>query len=865
MNFLTALFGSKAPATKLQNINNVNNTNNVNQKPSQIQEIEIINPIGTNTYENLQATEEINTEDFIRNIFTDKCTKPEKNNCMYVSEIMSMPNIAEIVNKTYSVSPNLDEESKKIHEHLRSSKLYKITNPLESHNHYFYKTGVNKFQGEYTHKVDCAYGGLYFGKDKDILRWLEWGIYVREVFLCPDSKIVGQDGLKYKTDKFILGARKMLSREFLNSLMPYKYTDQTSGGILGFLIGQQPSQNNPDAPPPTKEEHEMSQTFVKMNELFNGEIPPTKDQVQTFYRCFNEKKRPMFVILSSDGKWKDVVHTHLLNMYDCSQYYEYSSDIRYRPEVYHLFKYMDQPSEDVKRLAISLNPMCIEKIYKPSLELCRLAIDRYPKFMSNLMDQQICDELVTQLQTQGMFYNLHYIKNINEFHQEYLVSRSPLFLMLLVNPTQKVLEICEQDPTTQMYVNMYNKSCSNYLRDDVNLEMQTRLIASLTQYFDTNTQKFLDQLVAYGGYISGSFACNAFYGTNYNCSDIDIYFNNYACAINFGEALKTYEYLRTGCVKYDQYSILGAHIDRIITHKVIGPRQDLMPKIQLIVINRNVNPVNYIMTYFDINHCKVAIDGNCSFYSYDQKLISNDSESIQMTNVSNHIINVFNLFQKSVEFYKESGSDEKHKYFRSLLMSMRAYIKKVHERIDKYKGRGVVFNEENIILFDSLVDSVKSHIVVNIDTAENTLNFDQNSQVNLNQTTQLNNEHISGLVSLGNTFNDSINNDNDSDIDDVDGIDRLVFDNTTDLLDLSEYENINKISYSQMGTVGVLLDDMPIINNNIYQPNDSQLTIPNNVINDNNKYVPEYNSSNINFVSVLNDVFSYEEPKQKID
>lgn len=838
MNFLTALFGSKAPATKLHNFNNTNV--NVDQSPIQTQEVEITNPISHKTYEDLQKEE--NNDDFIKNIFTDKCIKPEKNNCMYVSEIMSMPNIHEIVNKTYQVNHNLDEESKKIHEHLRTSKLYKITNPLESHNHYFYKTGINKFQGEYTHKVDCAYGGLYFGKDKDILRWLEWGIYVREVFLCPDSKIVGEDGLKYKTDKFILGARKLLSREFLNSLMPYKQTNQNTS-ILGFLIGQQPTQINPDAPPQTKEEHEMSKTFIKLNELFNGEIPPTYEQIKEFYKSFPEKKRPMFIILSSDAKWKDIIQTHLLNIYDLNQYYNHT--VNYSSEVYHVFKYMDNPSEDVKRIAVSLNPMCIEKIYNPSLELCRLAIDKYPKFMSNLMDQQICDELVTQLQTQGMFYNLHYIKNINEFHQEYLVSRSPLFLMLLVNPTQKILDVCSQDSTTQMYVDMYKEPCSNYLRDDSSLEMQTRLVVSLTHYFDTNTQKFLDQLTAYGGYISGSFSCNAFYGTYYNCSDIDIYFNNYACAINFGEALKNYEYLRTGCVKYDQYSILGAHIDKIITHKVIGPRANLMPKIQLIVINRNVNPVNYIMTYFDINHCKVAIDGNCNFYSYDQKIISNDNESIQMTNVSNHIINVFNLFQKSVEFYREAGSDEKHKYFKSLLISMRAYIKKVHERINKYKARGVIFNEENIILFDSLIDSVKSHIVVNIDTSENTLNFNQTTDPTLV------NVNVNVDVGVGNI---------DDDDDDVDGIDRLICE-TNDLLDFSEYENTNKISHSQMGTVGILLDeiDMPISNNST-----PIIMYDNNQYNTNN-VEQQYNPNNINFVSVLNDVFSYEEPKQKID
>jgi hypothetical protein len=194
--------------------------------------------------------------------------------------------------------------------------------------------------------------------------------------------------------------------------------------------------------------------------------------------------------------------------------------------------------------------------------------------------------------------------------------------------------------------------------------------------------------------------------------------------------------------------------------------------------------------------------------------------------------------------YRESGSDEKHKYFRSLLISMRAYIKKVHERIDKYKGRGVVFNEDNITLFDSLVNSVKSHIVVNIDTAENTLNFvhpvqtTNDTVVTQDHTNSNNNVNVNDNSNVNDSGNNSNVNDSDSDID---GIDRLV--NTIDdLLDLNEYENTNvshtNATFSQMGTVGILLDDVDL---------------------------PPQTNTNINLVNILTDVFSFEEPKQKID
>lgn len=743
MNFLNFLFGSKNSPTKIHTFNEmlemssfpeINSNNETTLEMESFLEInsgcDELNQLLDKNQINIEYDQLLKTNNLIKNIFTDNCTKPEKNNSIYVSEIMSIPNISEIVNKTYQTDKSLDEESKKIHEHLRKHKLYKITNSLESDHNYFYKTGLNKFHStyQYSDKLDCIYGGLYFAKDKDILDLLDSGIYIREVFLCHDSKIVEKynsdyNCSKYKTDKFILGARKLLNMDFLNSLMPDKY-------IKPYLSDKIVM----------KENHPLSSIFNKMQNLFTQTIPPSVDEVRECYFSLPEAKKPMFIILSSNAICRNSIQKHILNIIDDHNNnrnnYHLNND-QFSSSVYHAFEFMYKPSEDVKQLAVLLNPMCIEKIHNPSLEICKLAIDRYPKCMSNLMDRQICDELFTQLHTQCMFYDLHYIKYINDVNQEYLISQSPLFLMLLSDPVKSVLDICNNIEQTIQYVNMYNGSIEKYLLCDNFFEMKTRLFLSLSKYFNNKTQNFMDQLILYGGYISGSFACNAMYGTNYDCSDIDIYFNDYNSAINFGEALKDFEYLRTSCLKYNQYSILGTHIDRIITHKVISPHSIYMPKIQLIVINRKVNPINYIMTYFDIDHCKVVIDGNCNFYSYDKK----SNNEIFVTNVSDHIINVFNLFQKSIELYKEKGNDEQHKYFKSLIVSMKAYIKKVYGRINKYKKRGVIFNEENISLFDSLVNSVKSHIVITID---NSNNLEDNSKNNL--ITEINNSNNIELV-----------------------------------------------------------------------------------------------------------------------
>ncbi|AQN68743.1 ankyrin repeat protein [Saudi moumouvirus] len=97
-----------------------------------------------------------------------------------------------------------------------SSKLYfKITNDDECHHGFQYKDGLNVLKGEFNNSQDsCVPGRLYFSDPENILKFLNYGIYLREVFLPidnPDFKMIKDpDGDKYGANMIILGKRRDL-------------------------------------------------------------------------------------------------------------------------------------------------------------------------------------------------------------------------------------------------------------------------------------------------------------------------------------------------------------------------------------------------------------------------------------------------------------------------------------------------------------------------------------------------------------------------------------------------------------------------------------------------------------------------------
>jgi hypothetical protein len=212
----------------------------------------------------------------------------------------------------------------------------------------------------------------------------------------------------------------------------------------------------------------------------------------------------------------------------------------------------------------------------------------------------------------------------------------------------------------------------------------------------------MENLAKYDGYISGSFACNVVYNTTYNCSDIDIYFSDENNANNFGDTLIKYEYLLQSVSNYTLYSVLGTHIDKIITYAVLNPKKK-SKKIQLIIINKNIHIINYIMGFFDINHCKNVIDGNYNFYSYN-----NDTKYNKKSEISQHILNVFELFKFNINTYKNiNPENEKMKsYYKYFICNVNEYIRKVSNRITKYTTRGIIFT--NIEIFNKLIVDINS-------------------------------------------------------------------------------------------------------------------------------------------------------------
>nr|AEX63292.1 putative ankyrin repeat protein [Moumouvirus Monve] len=98
-----------------------------------------------------------------------------------------------------------------------SSKLYlKITNKNECHHGFQYQDGLNILEGKFNDnpKELCVPGRLYFTEAKYIINYLDFGIYLRDVYLPksdPDFKMVEDpNGDKYGANMIMLGKRRDL-------------------------------------------------------------------------------------------------------------------------------------------------------------------------------------------------------------------------------------------------------------------------------------------------------------------------------------------------------------------------------------------------------------------------------------------------------------------------------------------------------------------------------------------------------------------------------------------------------------------------------------------------------------------------------
>jgi hypothetical protein len=99
-------------------------------------------------------------------------------------------------------------------------KYYKILNKEEKHNSLQYKTGLNIDPRPFIPAGSCITGGIYFARE-DILSFLEYGPWLREVILPPDARVYENPGLprKWKADKVVLGEREKIDAEVIERLI----------------------------------------------------------------------------------------------------------------------------------------------------------------------------------------------------------------------------------------------------------------------------------------------------------------------------------------------------------------------------------------------------------------------------------------------------------------------------------------------------------------------------------------------------------------------------------------------------------------------------------------------------------------------
>ena len=96
-------------------------------------------------------------------------------------------------------------------------KLYfKITNKKENHHGFQYYDGLNELKEEFNDDPDasCVAGGFYFTDVENIFKFLDFGIYLREITLPindSDFRIVKDKSDKWRTNKIILGQKRNLS------------------------------------------------------------------------------------------------------------------------------------------------------------------------------------------------------------------------------------------------------------------------------------------------------------------------------------------------------------------------------------------------------------------------------------------------------------------------------------------------------------------------------------------------------------------------------------------------------------------------------------------------------------------------------
>lgn len=117
--------------------------------------------------------------------------------------------------KFLKITKDLEELAKlEKQKEFSSKKFFKITNEQENHYGFQYKDGLNILDKPFEKIGSCVPGGLYFTDAKHIFDFLEYGVYLREVFLPfeDDDFEYVKDGDKWRANKIILGKKYELCK-----------------------------------------------------------------------------------------------------------------------------------------------------------------------------------------------------------------------------------------------------------------------------------------------------------------------------------------------------------------------------------------------------------------------------------------------------------------------------------------------------------------------------------------------------------------------------------------------------------------------------------------------------------------------------
>lgn len=113
-------------------------------------------------------------------------------------------------------------------------RYFKITNEHEIHHGFKYESGLNILDGEFNENGSCVPGRLYFCKPKHILKYVEFGIYLREVYVSP-TYLKNENNLHFKCvkddDKFGANMIYLGQRYDLSNPKTFQYLESLGANI----------------------------------------------------------------------------------------------------------------------------------------------------------------------------------------------------------------------------------------------------------------------------------------------------------------------------------------------------------------------------------------------------------------------------------------------------------------------------------------------------------------------------------------------------------------------------------------------------------------------------------------------------------